>query len=122
MSDSRKKITRRGFALGAAAAAVGVLAPGSEVQAQSEPPKPSTQAAPATKLSPEAQAEVDAKIKEIFRKYGSRLTNAQKTDILKVMAETQSGLEKMRAFPLDNADQPATVLKFTEGEKQNGRD
>jgi hypothetical protein len=28
------------------------------------------------------------------------------------MAETQDGLEKMRAFVLENSDQPATVLKL----------
>lgn len=56
------------------------------------------------------------KVKEIFRKYGDRLSDAQKADIRKVMAETQEGLEKMRSFALDNGDQPAMVLKlYSEG-------
>jgi enoyl-CoA hydratase/carnithine racemase len=62
------------------------------------------------KLSPRAQAEVEMKVSEIFRKYGDKLSAEQKTDIRKVMAETQDGLEKMRAFALDNGDQPATVF------------
>ena len=53
-------------------------------------------------------------------RYGKRLSEEQKADIRKVMAETQGGLEKMRAYALENGDQPATVLKFTEGEKNNG--
>jgi len=125
MSESRPKITRRSFALGAAVAAATAFLPGGEISAQGEPAKagapPAQQPSSSTKLSPDAQAEVEAKIKEIFRKYGKRLNDEQRADIRKVMAETQGGLEKMRAFALENGDQPATVVKFTEGENHNGR-
>jgi len=117
MPEPSPKITRRKFAMGAAVAAAGALLPGPEVAAQSS--STAQQPSSANRLSPEAQAEVEAKVKEIFRKYGKRLSDEQKADIRKVMAETQSGLEKMRAFALENSDQPATVLKFTEGEKSN---
>ena len=120
MPDFPQKITRRSFALGAAVTATTALIPG-EAPAQSSNPPPSSQASSATRLSPEAQAEVEMKVNEIFRKYGSRLSDQQKADIRKVMAETQAGLEKMRAFVLENGDQPATVLKFTEEEKKNAR-
>lgn len=118
MSDLQKKVTRRAFALGTAVAATSVLVPGSAVLGQA-PVDP--QSSPSTTLSPEAQAEVDGKIKEIFRKHGSKLSDEQKADIRKVMAETQGGLEKMRAFALDNGDQPATVLKFIQEEKKNAQ-
>jgi len=123
MSQSSSRMTRRRFALGAAVAATTVFLPGSEASAHelSEASNPPVQQPSSTKLSPDAQAEVEMKVKEIFRKYGKRLNDEQRADIRKVMAETQSGLEKMRAFALENGDQPATVVKFTEGENHNGR-
>ena len=112
MSEEKRKnaISRRSFARGAAVAATAALFPKTEVWAESVVP---TQASTTEKLSPAARAEVEAKAKEIFRKYGSRLSDEQKADIRKVLAETQDGLEKMRRFALDNGDQPATVFKFT---------
>ena len=114
MSEAKPKtaITRRSFARGAAVAATAALFPMNEIWAESVAP---TQAQPGAteKLSPAARAEVDAKAKEIFRKYGSRLSDEQKADIRKVLAETQDGLEKMRRFALGNGDQPATVFKLT---------
>jgi hypothetical protein len=111
---------RRRFTLGAAAAATTALILPVDVVSQtaastSPPPAPLTpleqQAQTAmAKLSPRAQAEVEMKVSEIFRKYGDKLSAEQKTDIRKVMAETQDGLEKMRAFALENGDQPATVF------------
>lgn len=115
-------MNRRNFAIGAAAAATAaLLTPGEALgqaattqgQAQSLPSpdlQKATKAAMA-KLLPRARAEVEMKVAEIFRKYGDRLNEEQKADIRKVMAETQDGLEKMRAFALDNADQPAAVFQ-----------
>jgi hypothetical protein len=71
------------------------------------------------KLSPRAQAEVEMKVSEIFRKYGDRLSNEQKADIRRIMAETQDGLEKMRAFPLENGDQPADAFRAYRRERKN---
>lgn len=109
-------ISRRSFALGAATVATAVFLPGCEVQAQS--PSPSQSEAEAMKkLSPGARAEVEMKVAEIFRKYGNRLSEEQKADIRRVMAETQDGLEKMRNFVLANGDQPAMVLQLDSGRK-----
>ncbi|SRR6266849_2247128 len=68
------------------------------------------------KLSPSARAEVEMKFASIVRKYGSRLNDDQKKDIHRSLAETQEGLEKMRAFVLDNGDQPATVFQLYHNE------
>lgn len=128
---------RRRFTLGAAVAATTALilpseaisqspdvsqSSASQPAAQSSPPAPpattleqQAQAAMA-KLSLPAQAEVEMKVSEIFRKYGDKLSAEQKTDIRKVMAETQDGLEKMRVFSLENGDQPATVFHAYRGE------
>ena len=97
MSDPRPEMTRRRFALGAAVAATTVFLPGGGASANELPQPgnpPAQQPSSSTKLSPDAQAEVEMKVKEIFRKYGKRLNDEQRADIRKVMAETQSGLEK----------------------------
>ncbi len=117
---------RRRFALGAAAAATTAFllpveaisqTPGSGA-ASVPAPTPLEQQAQAAmaKLSSPAQAEVEMKISDIFRRYGDKLSPEQKADIRKVIAETQDGLEKMRAFALDNGDQPATVFHAYRGE------
>ena len=110
------RITRRRFTLGTAVAAAAVLLPGEPSSGQSAATSQS-QADAMAKLSPGARAEVETKVSEIFRKYGSRLSDQQKADIRKVMAETQDGLEKMRSFALSNSDQPATVFKFDDRER-----
>lgn len=115
-SKANKAVTRRNFALGAATVATAVLLPQREAQAVSTGPAQAESDA-MKKLSPGARAEVEAKVSEIFRKYGSRLTDEQKADIRKVMGETQDGLEKMRSFVLVNGDQPATVLQLNSGRR-----
>ena len=125
---------RRRFTLAAAAAATtamihptdvlaGISQSGATAEQQSKAEKPATslqQKAQAAmdKLSPSASAEVEMKFASIVRKYGANLTEDQKMDIRRSLAETQEGLEKMRAFALDNADQPATVFQLhREGKK-----
>ena len=78
-------------------------------------PTPSPDKPPqTTELSAELQAEGELKYRWIIQKYGSRLTDAEKQDIHRLVMEAQKPLATFRAFPLDNADQPATVLKFTD--------
>jgi hypothetical protein len=115
---------RRQFAVGAVAAATTALIPKGnaltiDALAQATGPAASlgpqsleakTQAAMA-KLSASAQAEVEMKVASIFRKYGDRLSDEQKADIRRIMAEAQEGLEKMRAFKLENSDQPADAFR-----------
>src|SRR6478609_1601635 len=119
-------IGRRRFALGAAAAATTALLPGNilpgEPLAQTAPVaekslEEKTRAAMA-KLSASAQAEVEMKVASIFRKYGDRLSDEQKADIHRIMAESQEGLEKMRAFKLENGDQPADAFRAFRSEEK----
>lgn len=115
---SKFSLDRRQFALGAAAAATALILP---VNALSE--NVLTVNLPAgedsnddktrlamSKLSPTAQKEVEMKVDSIFRKYGDHLSDEQKSDIRRILAETQDGLEKMRAFKLENGDQPADAF------------
>jgi hypothetical protein len=102
-------ITRRTFALSAAAAATGALIPAHALaHARHAPPQPSDAM---SKLSPESRAEVEMRVAAIIRKYGSKLSDEQKVDIRRILAEGQEGLEKMRAYALANSDQPATVFR-----------
>lgn len=106
-------LDRRQFTLGAAAVAATALIRPAEALAQSAGNvaelDEKTRTAMA-KLSPQARAEVESKVANIFRKYGDRLSDEQKADIRRIMAESQEGLEKMRAFPLENGDQPADAF------------
>jgi len=111
--------SRRRFALGAAAAAAGALiAPPDIALTQATQPDTKSSAgsldlaaqAAMAKLSPAAQAEVEMKVASVMRKYGDRLSAEQRADVRKALAEAQDGLEKMRAFALDNGDQPATIF------------
>ncbi|HMC32253.1 MAG TPA: hypothetical protein VKL99_15575 [Candidatus Angelobacter sp.] len=107
-------LDRRQFTLGALAAATTTLIQTGEALAQSAgtvhelDEKTSTAMA---KLSAQARAEVDMKVANIFRKYGDRLSEEQKADIRRIMAESQEGLEKMRTFALENGDQPADAFR-----------
>jgi hypothetical protein len=114
---------RRQFALGAAAAASALALPGKAALGKVLPDDLLAQAPGADKslddktriamgkLSPSAQAEVEMKVASIFRKYGDRLNDEQKADIRRIMAESQDGLEKMRAFKLENGDQPFALTE-----------
>ena len=118
---------RRNFALSAAAAAtaavlnpVDTLVGFSSIEQQTKAvtaPSLDQQAQSAMeKLSPSGKAEVEMKFSSILRKYGDKLNDIQKKDILRQLAEGQDGLEKMRAFALDNGDQPATVFQLSQNE------
>ena len=122
---------RRQFALGAAAAATTLVLPAKALSgkafsdiapAQTAAVDPSLDAkirAAMAKLSPSAQAEVEMKVASIFRKYGDKLSDEQKADIRRIMAETQEGLEKMRTFKLVNSDQPADTFRASVAEKSH---
>jgi hypothetical protein len=105
-------ISRRDFARQAAlAAATAACLPG-ELLARPHgtlsPPLQETEKKP----SPETAAEADAKMEALLRKYGARFSEAQKKDLRRLVIEGQKPLEAMRAFSLDNSDQPGNVLKL----------
>ncbi len=109
------QMSRRDFARSAALAAASVAALRANAFAQAEAPtasQPAPQQSEEPKLSPESRAEVETKVQNIFRKHGQRLSEEQKTDIRRLVAEGQKSLDSLRAFPLENADEPATVLKL----------
>jgi hypothetical protein len=72
---------------------------------------PPQQPANLPKLSPESQAEVDARIETIFAQYGKRFSDEQKTDLRRLCAVAQPPLDRLRAYALENGDAPALYLK-----------
>lgn len=78
--------------------------------AQSAEPNARQNAVPAANVSP-SEMEVENTFENILSKYGSRFSEEQKADIRRLVGETQKQLNRLRAFSLDNSDQPATVLK-----------
>lgn len=118
--ESGNKLSRREFARRTAfAAATVAVAPATLLSQETAPsPAPASSAPPQASppLSPELQAEGELKYQWVIQNYGSRLSDAEKTDVHRLVMEGQKPLAAFRAFPLDNSDQPATVLKFTDAE------
>ncbi len=114
-------ISRREFARRAAmASAAASLAPVEVLTAKSavaspEPQQPLNM----PKLSPEGQVEVEARIHAVLSQYGSRFSEAQKTDIRRLCVLAQPPLDRLRAYALENGDGPALYLKpLVEREKK----
>jgi hypothetical protein len=103
-----RKLSRRDFAkTSALAAAAAALLPGARLEAQQAPPPPP---ADGPKLSPASAAEAEARYQMILARRGSRLTPAQKADVRKSVMGLQSAIDQMRAFTLENSDEPALQL------------
>ena len=105
------RISRRDFARTVGVAAGAALLP---ARARSdEKPKPSAPLPPppATKLSAASQGEADARVQMIVARYGARLSPAERADLARLSSETQQQLDRLRAFPLDFADEPAHIFR-----------
>ncbi len=112
-NKSKSAISRREFARRAAfvSAAASLTPPNFFSSETLAAALPAQQPANAPKLSPESQAEVDSRIQSIFAQYGNRLSDAQKADIRRLVAEAQPPLDRLRAFAAENGDGPGLYLK-----------
>ena len=99
-------MTRRDFARGA------VLAGTAAVIA----PLAGGETSPASQSKPEAEAMYHA----ILRKHGE-LNDVQKKELRAQIDGALDGIEKLRAFPLENWDEPATVLHLPANSPQGGQ-
>jgi len=112
------RISRREFARRAAiASAAASIAPAAALArpaahaVPAAPPAQPPQAADMPKLSPEGHAEVEARVQSILSQYGSRFSDAQKTDVRRLCALAQPPLDRLRAYSLENGDGPGLYLK-----------
>jgi hypothetical protein len=111
---AKSKISRREFAVSAAMGATAICLP---VDALALSPTAAaspqcTNSSSSSASSSTGEAEIEMKIDAIFRKYGSRFNEAQKADIRRLVSEGQKPLEAMRAFALQNGDQPGNTLRI----------
>lgn len=113
---SRRQFARRAAWLSATATmvpAAGVFGHAARTASPQAPP------APHPNLSPESQAEADARLQQILAQYSSRFSDEEKKSLQQINLTTQQNLDRVRAFPLDNGDGPALYLKpLVEREKR----
>src|SRR6185503_10194526 len=104
-AKSGARLSRRDFArvaaVTAAAAALPIASKAAEPQVADM--IESTQAA---QLSPAAEAQYQA----ILAKYGKRLSDEQKTDLKRLITQAQKTSDALRAFPLENSNEPAMIF------------
>jgi hypothetical protein len=102
------QISRRRFGQQAALAATAVFTSASLASAH-DAARQATESGLATSPS----QEVEAKLANIVRKYGDRLTQEQRTHLRHILTYNEKMLASVRAFPLKNQDAPASVLKVS---------
>ena len=114
-------ISRRQFAQTAALAAAALSPPGTALVAGRPPTAPGGSAAAPVQpdnlgLNPAQKKEVEAKLANIVRKWGSRLSHQQREHLGHILGYNEKMLASIRNFVLENGDAPATVLKLAAGE------
>ncbi len=103
-------ISRREFARRAAIVSAASLAPANLLGTPLLPAMPQQPPNP-SKPSPESQTEVESRVQAILSEYGSRFSDAQKTDLRRLCKEAQPVLDRLRAYPTENGDGPALYLR-----------
>lgn len=105
-------LSRREFARRAAILSAVALVPPSPPPMYSAVGQPAPQQPSDTpSLSPESQAEAEARYQAILVVYGSRLADAQKLDLRRLSFTAQPPLDRLRAYEIENGDGPALYLK-----------
>ena len=131
------KFSRRDFALKAMLGSAAALVPAGALRDAEAAALPSTNErlkdalergkrdeaqqlpADAEKLSAQSRAESEARYQAILAQYGSRFSEAQKTDLRRLCYSAQPGLDKLRAYKVENGDGTALYLKpLVEREKK----
>jgi hypothetical protein len=108
---SRRKFAQRAVLLATAASlAPAAILPVADARIPT-PALPAQDAAKLPKLSPAGQVEADARLQFILSTHENTFDDKQKQLIRTSCVYLQSGLEKVRAYPLENGDAPALYLK-----------
>jgi hypothetical protein len=106
------RFSRREFARRVAITSAATLVPSSTLAAplvasSALPQQPSN----LPPLSRESQTEADARVQAALTQYGSRLSDQQKSELARLSAGQQRQLDRLRAFKVENGDDPALYLK-----------
>jgi hypothetical protein len=109
-SNDANRISRRLFGRRAAFAAALSLSP-TELLAATHHSHREGQTT--TDLTPEQSQEVEAKLANIIRKWGSRLSEDERKHLRRILAYNERMLASIRSFPLENGDPPASVLRVS---------
>ena len=96
-------LTRRDFARAIAVTAATVAVPHKSAARIPD----STQDAATQALSPAGEAQLQI----ILAKHGKRLSDEQKADVRRLIAQAQKAGDALREFPLENSDEPATIFR-----------
>jgi len=108
-SKSKLNLTRREFARGVAMAAATAVAPSPGLAEELARDSSGAPAAPSqAPVTPDAEAEVQV----ILTRYGKRLSDEQKGEIRRLVAQAQKGSAALRSFPLENSDEPAMIFRI----------
>src|SRR5579863_7707117 len=97
------RVTRRQFSRQAVTAGLTAALAVTPLAAQSEPPSTSRK---------ETDSDTETRYQRIIRLYGNRLSDEQRKRLRKILAYNEKLLAPVRAFPLENGQPAATVLKF----------
>ncbi|HXJ96428.1 MAG TPA: hypothetical protein VMT20_26620 [Terriglobia bacterium] len=62
-------------------------------------------------LTAEQAREVDAKLSNVTRDFGDRLSDEQRQRLRRILVHNEKMLASIRAFHVDNGDPPASVLR-----------
>ena len=126
---SRREFARRAALASAIGSAVVSMGPtgavGAGIAPTATPPSESANQAPTApsaaaqaqlpanmpRLSPESQAEADARFQAILAQYGGRFSEEQKTDLRRLCILAQPPLDRLRGYPVQNGDGTALYLK-----------
>jgi hypothetical protein len=119
---SGSPISRREFARRAAIVSAVSMVPTSALPARPSMEDPSLdQSSDTPSLSTESNAEAEARYQTILGVYGSRFSDAQKSDLRRLCFAAQPSLDHLRAYTIENGDCPALYLKpLVEREKKTG--
>jgi hypothetical protein len=107
-SSDASKISRRSFGRHAATVAALSLSPATLLAAPHDS-RPESRAE--ARLEP--TQDVEAKLANIIRKYGGRLSGAQREHLRRILIYNEKMLASVRAFSLQNGDPPASVLRVS---------
>jgi hypothetical protein len=109
---SGSSISRREFARRAAIVSAVSMVPPRALPADSPSGEPLLTQVPGTPtLSPDGQAEAQARYQAILAVYGSRLSDTQQADLRRLCFLAQEPLDHLRAYTIENDDSPALYFK-----------